>query len=146
MAPTTKYSGQGTKLMYIGTVDTSPTTDLSGSSRTISIDESGNEQDVSTRDDYIANATAFISTPPQRTVKLDGIDTTPQSSRTWQSSITVGSSGRVAVYPLGSSPTGLPYEIGNVVCSKKSYDSPHDNGAKYSVEWRVNGAWTSGTT
>lgn len=145
MAPTVKYHGQTTVMLYASAVDTAPTIDLSGTSRTIEVDESGNEQDVSTRDDYIANATAFVTNPPARSLKLDGIDTTPDNSRKWHA-IKVQDQGRAAVYPLGSSPTGLPYEIGNVVCNKRNYNSPHDNGAKFSVEWRVNGTWTTGTT
>ena len=142
---TSKYNGKSSLLFYIGTVDTAPTIDLSGSSREITIDESGNKQDVSTRDDMVANSTAYLAFPPTRTVGLQGIDTTPNSSRTWNN-IAVGDSGRVAVYPLGSTPTGLPYHIGNVVCDKKSLNIPHDNGGKYSLEWTVNGVWSSGTT
>jgi hypothetical protein len=145
MAPSTKYNGKSACLMYAAAVDTAPTVDLSGSSREISIDESGNKQDVSTRDDYLANATAYLAFPPTRTVGLNGIDTTPNSSRTWNN-VLVGDSGRVAVYPLGSSPTGLPYHIGNVVCEKKGLNIPHDNGGKFSLEWTVNSTWSSGTT
>lgn len=145
MPATTKYNSKASILMYATAVDTAPTIDLSGSSREISIDESGNKQDVSTRDDYLLNSTAFLAFPPARTVGLNGIDTTPNNTRTWNN-VLVGDSGRVAVYPLGSAPTGLPYHIGNVVCEKKGLNLPHDNGGKYQLEWSVNGAWTAGTT
>src|SRR5689334_4312351 len=98
---TTKYNAKVSVIMYAAAVDTAPTVDLSGSSREITVDESGNTQDVSTRDDYLANSTAFLSFPPSRTVGVNGIDTTPNSSRTWHN-IAVGDAGRVAVYPLGS--------------------------------------------
>lgn len=142
---TTKYHGKQTVILYAAAVDTEPTVDLSGSSRTIEIDESGQEQDVSTRDDKVANGTAYLADAPQRTVNLDGLDTTPDSSRAWHD-IQVADSGRVAIYPLGSSPSGLPYEIGNVVLTKRNYNSPHDNAARYQLSWRVSGAWTEGTT
>jgi hypothetical protein len=145
MPPTVKYNGSGSKLLYVGTVDTAPTIDLSGSSREITIDESGKEQEVSTRDDVQANATAYLSGPPERSVDINGLDTTPHASRTW-AAINVGDAGRVAVYPLGSSPTGLPYKIGNVIATKSNYSSPHDTAAKWQVSWRVNGTWTPGTT
>jgi hypothetical protein len=142
---TTKYNSKASLIFYIGTVDTAPTIDLSGSSREITIDESGNKQDVSTRDDLVANSTAYLAFPPTRTVGVSGLDTTPNSSRTWNA-ILVGDSGRAAVYPLGSTPTGLPYHIGNVVCDKKSLNLPHDNAGKYQLEWTVSGTWTAGTT
>lgn len=140
---TTKYHGQTTVLLYIGTVDTPPSTDMSGTSRQITVDEQGQEQDVSTRDDYIANATAYLSNPPQRKVTIAGLDTKPQSTRKWNS-VKVQDEGRVAVYPYGTA-QGSPYEIGNVVCTGRNYDSPHDNAAKYQIDWRVNGTWTAGT-
>jgi hypothetical protein len=142
---TTKYHGKQTVLMYAATVNTAPTVDLSGSSRTISVNEQGQEIDVSTRDDLVADSTAYLTNPPQRSVQLQGLDTTPQNSRTWDS-IDVGDTGRVAVYPLGSSPTGSPYQIGNVVCTQSNYSSPHDNAATYDVQWRVSGTWLDGTT
>lgn len=142
---TTKYHGKNTVIMYASTVDTAPTVDLSGSSRTITVNQQGNEIDVSTRDDFLADATAYLTNPPQRSVQLQGLDSTPQNSRTW-AGIDVGDTGRVAVYPLGSSPTGLPYEIGNVVCTQSNYQSPHDNAATYDVQWRVSGPWADGTT
>ena len=142
---TTKYNGSGTVLMYAATVSTAPTIDLSGSSRAIGIDQSGKEQEVSTRDDVVANATAYLSGPPERSVTISGLDTTPHNTRTWNA-IAVSAAGRVAVYPLGSSPTGLPYEIGNVIATKSSYESPHDSAAKWDLAWRVNGTWTAGTT
>jgi hypothetical protein len=142
---TTKYRGQQTVIMYAPTIDTAPTIDLSGSSRTIEVQEQGNEIDVSTRDDLIEGGQASLSTPPSRTINLQGLDTTPKASRTWHN-IKVGDTGRAAVYPLGSSPSGLPYEIGNVVATNRNYSSPHDNAATYQVQWKVNGAWTEGTT
>jgi len=145
MAPTVKYNGAASALLYVGTINTAPTIDLSGSSRQITIDESGKEQEASTRDDVIANATAYLSGPPERSVGISGLDTTPSASRTW-AAIDVGDAGRVAVYPLGSSPTGLPYRIGNVIATKSNYDSPHDTAAKWQVSWRVNGVWAAGTT
>ena len=145
MAPTVKYHSKASVIMYAAAVDTAPTIDLSGSSREITIDEQGQEQDVSTRDDYVANATAFLTNPPQRKVGLKGRDTTPNTTRTWHN-VAVSDNGRVAIYPLGSSPTGLPYEIGNVVCTNRAWNGPADNAADYTLDWRVNGTWTAGTT
>lgn len=138
-----KYHGMLTKLLYAAAVDTAPTVDLSGTSRTIEVDEQGSEQDTSTREDLLLNATSYLSGPPGRTVNLDGLDTRPVSSRTWHN-VKVGDQGRVAVYPYGMSASS-PYEIGNVTCTARNYNSPHDNAAKYTVKWRVNGAWTEGT-
>lgn len=145
MAPSVKYHGKNTVLMYAATAGVGPTIDLSGSSRSIEVDEAGNEQDVSTRDDFLADGTAYLTNPPARAVNFSGLDTTPHNTRTW-STIDVGDTGRVAVYPLGSTPSGLPYEIGNVVCTKSNYSSPHDNAAAWTINWRVNGPWADGTT
>ena len=145
MAPSVKYHAKQTVLMYAATAGVGPTIDLSGSSRTIEVDEAGNEIDVSTRDDFLADATAYLTNPAARSINFQGLDTTPHSSRTW-STIDVSDAGRVAVYPLGSTPTGLPYEIGNVICTGSKYSSPHDNAANWTVTWRINGPWADGTT
>lgn len=142
---TTKYHGRATVLLYADAPDVAPDIDLSGSSRTIEIQQSGNQIDVSTRDDFMADSTAYLAAAPERTLNLQGLDTTPDSSREWND-ITVGDIGRVAVYPEGMTGSGKPYEIGNVVCTNKNYNSPHDNAATYQVQWRVTGTWTSGVT
>jgi len=140
--PSRKYHGQTTVLLYIGTVDTAPSTDLSGASREITVDEKGQEQDVSTRDDFIANATAYLANPPQREVKISGLDTKPSADRPW-ANIKVQDEGRIAVYPYGTASKSV-YEIGNVVCTGRNFSSPHDNAAKFELTWRVNGPWTAG--
>lgn len=140
----TKYNGKTTVVLYAATINTAPTIDLSGTSRTVEIDEAGQEQDVSTRDDKMENGTAYISDAPQRTINVDGLDTTPVAARTWHN-IAVSDAGRIAVYPYGTA-AGSPYEIGNVVNTKRNYNSPHDNAAKWQLSFRVNGAWTNGTT
>lgn len=143
--PSQKYRGQGTVLLYAAAVDAAPTIDLSGSSRTIEVQEQGNEIDTTTRDDLVAGGTSSLASSPSRTINLQGLDTTPKASRTWHN-VKVGDLGRVAVYPLGSSPSGLPYEIGNVVATNRNYASPHDNAATWQVQWKVNGAWDEGVT
>lgn len=145
MTVTTKFRGSKLVLLYAAAVDTAPTIDLSGSSRQTDVNQQASEQDVSTRDDVEANSTAYLPGPPQRTVQHQGLDTTPKASRTWHN-IKIGDSGRVAVYPLGSAPSGMPYEIGNVICLQSNYSSPHDNAAKWDINWRVNGIWQDGTT
>jgi hypothetical protein len=140
---TTKYHGKNTVLLYAAAADSAPTINLSGSSRTIEIDEQGSEQDVSTRDDLLENATAYLTSAPQRTVNLQGLDTTPANTRTWHN-VSIGDIGRVAVYPNGMTASS-PYEIGNVSCTNRNYSSPHDNAAAYTVKWRVTGPWTAGT-
>lgn len=142
MALTTKYSGKLTVLMYGAGAGTAPTVDLSGESRTTDVNQQGAEQDVSTRDDFLADATAYLANPPQRTIQHRGLDS---YARNWHA-VSVGAAGRVAVYPYGSSPTGYPYEIGNVVCTQANYSSPHDNAPSWDLQWRVNGTWTAGTT
>lgn len=142
---TEKYHGKNTVVLYAATVNVAPTINLSGTSRSVEVDEQANEIDVSTRDDFLEDATQFLTGPPGRTVQLQGMDTTPHNTRTW-ASVDLGDAGRVAVYPLGSSPTGLPYEIGNVKCIGSKYSSPHDNGANWTINWRVSGPWTDGTT
>lgn len=143
--PSQKYSGKILVLLYATAVNTAPTIDLSGSSRQTQINQQGSDIDVSTRDDMVLNSTAYLAGPPARDLQHSGLDTTPKVSRTWRT-IEVGDEGRVAIYPLGSSPSGLPYEIGNVIATGSSYDSPHDNAAKWDLKWRVSGTWTQGTT
>jgi hypothetical protein len=145
MPATTKYNGKDTVLLYAAAADTAPTIDLSGTSREIAISEKGKEVDVSTRDDLLLNSTAYLVGVPEREVKGSGIDTTPLASRKWHN-VNIGDAGRAAVYPEGSSPSGKPYEIGNVICTSRDYSSPHDNAAKWDLAWRVNGPWTAGTT
>ncbi len=142
---TTKYHGKYTVLLYAATINTAPTIDMSGTSRSVEVQEQGQDIDVSTRDDLLLDSTAYLVGPPQRSVQLQGLDTTPAASRTWHN-VSIGDVGRVAVYPYGSSPSGQPYEIGNVTCTNRTYTSPHDNAATYNVQWRVTGPWTAGTT
>jgi hypothetical protein len=139
-----KYHGKNTVVLYAASPNTAPTINLSGSSRTVSVNQQGQEQDVSTRDDFIEDATQYLTNPPQRTIQLQGLDTTPANSRTWND-VDVGDQGRVAVYPFGSG-ANSPYEIGNVVCTQSNYSSPHDNAATWDIQWRISGPWTKGTT
>lgn len=140
---TTKYAGKDTVLMYAAAINTNPTIDLSGTSRTIEVQEQGNEIDTTTRDDMLEGGTSSIATPPSRSINAQGLDTTPTSSRKWKD-VKVGDFGRVAVYPYGTTPT-YPYWIGNVVATNRNYNSAHDNGATWQLNWKVNGAWTDGT-
>lgn len=144
MTPTTKYHGKDTVILYAAAVDTAPTINLSGSSRTIEIQEQGQEQDTTTRDDLLEGGSSAQPGATNRTINLQGLDTTPAASRTWHD-VKVGDAGRVAVYPHGLG-ASKPYEIGNVVATNRNYSSPHDNAASYQVQWRVQGAWTPGTT
>jgi hypothetical protein len=141
----TKYRGQQTVLMYAPAIDTAPTVDLSGASRTIEIQEQGNEIDTTTRDDLVEGGQSSLASSPSRTINAQGLDTTPGNSRKWHA-LKVGDLGRAAVYPLGSSPSGLPYEIGNVTVTNRNYSSPHDNAPNWQLNFKVNGAWTEGET
>lgn len=140
-----KYHGGKTRILWAPTIDSAPTIDLSGSSRTIEVQESGNQIDVSTRDDFDEGGTSYLSSPPERTINLQGLDTTPDSSRTWND-IDVMDQGTVAVYPEGSAGTGKAFWQGNATVTNKNYSSPHDNGANYQLQFRVNGAWAQDVT
>jgi hypothetical protein len=137
-----KYRGQTTVLMYAPAIDTAPTVDLSGTSRTIEVQEQGNEIDTTTRDDLVEGGQSSLATSPSRTINAQGLDTTPDASRKWHA-ISVGDLGRAAVYPMGKS-VGDPYEIGNVVVTNRNYSSPHDNAPTWQLNFKVNGAWTPG--
>lgn len=138
----TKYRGQQTVMLYAAAENTAPTVDLSGTSRTIEVQEQGNEIDTTTRDDLVAGGQSSLATSPARTINAQGLDTTPTASRTWHG-IAVGDLGRTAVYPYGTA-TGAVYEIGNVVCTTRHYNSPHDGAATWQLNFKVNGAWTNG--
>lgn len=137
-----KYHGKTTKILWSDGYNTSPSVDLSGTSRTIGVQESGNTQDVSTRDDFLENGTSTLATPPERTINAQGLDTKPDTTRPW-ADINVSDEGTVAVYPYGDE-DGYPYWIGNAVVTNRNYESPHDNAATWQVQFRVNGAWTDG--
>ena len=140
----TKYRGQVTVMLYAAAINTAPTIDLSGSSRTIEIQEQGNEIDTTTRDDLVEGGQSSLATSPARTLNLQGLDTLlPSANRPW-ANIQVGDTGRVAVYPMGTT-TGDPYQIGNCVCTNRNFSSPHDNAPNYQLQFKINGAFTTGT-
>lgn len=135
-----KYHGKRTVVLYAATINTAPTINLSGTSRSVEVPQQGNEIDVSTRDDFLEDATAYLVNPAQRAINLQGLDTLV--TRTWDD-IDIGDTGRVAVYPYGVT-ANSPYKIGNVVCTNSNYNSPHDNAAAWTINWRISGPWTAG--
>jgi hypothetical protein len=142
MAASTKYHGKLTAVYWTKTGGA--LTDISGASRQFGIEQSGNEQDVSTRDDLNEDATQYLVGVPGRTATLAGLDTTPHASRKWHD-IKVGDTGQLLWYPLGTGGT-KPYEYGNATVTKASYASPHDNAATWDLAWRINTAISEGTT
>lgn len=142
MAPTTKYHGKLTAVFWRETGGSF--IDVSGASRQFGVEQSGNEIDVSTRDDKNADATQYLVDVPGRTATLAGLDTTPAASRVWHD-INIGDTGTLLWYPLGTSGTGKPYEYGDATVTKANYASPHDNAATWDLAWRINTALGSGT-
>ena len=139
MPPSVKYHGKNTYVLWAPTVNTAPYIDISGSSRQVSIQEQAQSIDTTTRDDARENATSQLSTSPTRTVSVNGLDTTPGSSREWHK-IKVQGEGTLAVYPNGKD-SGAPYEMGNVVCNNRNFDSPYDNTPTYQLDFGVKGVW-----
>jgi hypothetical protein len=136
MPPTVKYHGKDTLIFWIPAVGAA--IDLTGSSRSIEIDEKGNSIDVSTRDDLQANTRQKLADIPDRTWNAGGLDTTPGSSRKWRT-IAVGDTGSLLMYPLGSTGSGKPVEKATAVILGRNYSSPHDNAAS----WKLDGELTS---
>jgi hypothetical protein len=118
--------------------------DVSGASRQFGIDQSGNEIDVSTRDDKNADATQYLVDVPGRTATLAGLDTTPHASRVWHD-LHIGDTGQLLWYPLGVG-ASKPYEYGDASVTKATYSSPHDNAATWDLAWRINTAIAEGTS
>jgi hypothetical protein len=131
--PTTKYHGKNSALIYKKTGGSA--VDLSGSSRSIELDEQASEIDVSTRDDAVANSEAVLTGIPKRKLDIEGLDTTPQASRTWHD-IALGDVGVACVYPNGTG-SGAYYESMNVTALGSNYKSPHDGPATWKVSWKV---------
>lgn len=136
MPPSVKYHGKDTLLFWIPTGGAA--IDLTGSSRSIEVDEKGNSIDVSTRDDLQANTRQKLADIPERTFNAGGLDTTPGSSRKWRT-IKVGDTGSMLIYPMGTGTTGLPVEKAAAVILGRNFNSPHDNAAA----WKLNGEYTS---
>lgn len=141
MAVTTKYLGSAALAFWIPTGGAA--IDLTGPSRSNEWDEKGNSIDVSTRDDKIANAKAKLADAPDRTFSIEGLDTTPNSSRAWRT-IEVGATGSFLQYPLGSA-SGKPVEIANAVISGRNFKTPFDGPATWKLDAELNSAWSNST-
>lgn len=138
---TTKYHGKNSAIIWRKTGGSA--VDLSGSSRKIGLQEQASDIDVSTRDDAIANQQATLVGVPSRTATVEGLDTTPQSSRTWRTGIAIGDAGQLAIYPEGTG-SGKYYELMDATVQNTNFDSPHDNAASWKLDWKVTTAPASG--
>jgi len=141
MAVTTKYLGSAALAFWVPTGQAA--IDLTGPSRSNEWDEKGNSIDVSTRDDKQANAKAKLADAPDRTFSIEGLDTTPKSSRRWRT-ISVGDVGQFLEYPLGSG-TGNPCEVASAVITGRNFKTPYDGPATWKLDADLTTAWAETT-
>lgn len=141
MAVTTKYLGSAALAFWIKTG--SAAINLTGASRSNEWDEKGTSIDVSTRDDKLANAKAKLADAPDRTFSIEGLDTTPSSSRSWRT-IEVGDTGQFLQYPLGSA-SGAPVELASAVITGRNFKTPYDNAATWKLDADITTAWANST-
>lgn len=143
MAVTTKYHGKDLLIFWIPTG--SAAINLSGSSRSVEIDEKSSSIDVSTRDDLVANQRQKLADIPDRTWNAGGLDTTPGTSRLWRT-IAPGDTGSLLMYPLGSTGTGKPVETATGIVNGRNFSSPHDNAATWKLDGELTSAIAATTT
>ncbi len=110
--------------------------DISGSSRTIEIEEKAKSVDVSTRDDVLAKQAQKIAGLPEREVKLKGLDITGGAPAV--KSIELGDENTVAVASgNGYSRSGL------AVVTEKKYKAEHDGAAEYEITFEIKAGWAA---
>lgn len=110
-------------------------------SRNFKVSEKGTKEDVSVREDILANARDYISNAPERTYTLSGLDT-DVNAPDWIN-VEVGDTGVLKWYRR-SNTTGRPYKSQAVTCTSRDFNSPHDTANDWSIEWDGTGAVTSG--
>lgn len=133
---------QGKSLIVTYTPDSTGTPmSIATKSRNFKYSAKGNKEDVSVREDILANNRDYISNAPERTYSLAGLDTDVDNPDWYQ--IDVGDTGTLKWYRR-SNTTGRPYKQQNVTVASTDFNSPHDGVNDWSIEWDGTGAVTSG--
>ena len=125
-----KYLGKNTVITW--TVS-GTTTDLSGSSRSFEIDESGSTVDVTTRDSTTKEElTDDLLT--ERSVKLSGLDTSGAAPDWDSTDLEIGDSGTISWYPEGNT-TGKRKRSATARVKSRKFGSPYDGAATWEIDW-----------
>ncbi len=118
-----------------------PMVSIATKSRNFKVSEKANRQDVSVREDILANFRDYLPDAPERTYTLAGLDT-DVNAPDWQN-VEVGDTGNLKYYRRGNT-SGLPYKTVDVTCTSRDLNSPHDTANDWQIEWSSTSAVTSG--
>lgn len=134
MPSSTKYKGSALVIEWMPS--TGGTIDLTADSRTVQVQEQSQRLDVTTRGD---SAKAFLNETPEITVTAGGLDGsgTANSSHYWDT-IYSGDSGTIRWSPEGTA-TGYRKKTLAARVNTKSFNSPYDNAAEWTIEFASNG-------
>lgn len=128
----TKYHGKNTVVLWQKDYTGAPV-NLTGTSRSVSYNQTAQAIDVSTRDDYMENTKQNLADIPTRQAQVQGIDTRSSGTRAWYS-VDIDDVGYLFVYPEGTAATGLPYHRTGMRCLQANWASPHDNAATWDIQ------------
>jgi hypothetical protein len=137
---TTKLLGK--YLVVEWTPDGGSLISIATKSRNFKVSQKGNSQDVSVREDILANQKDKQPEAPDRTAELSGLDT-DEATPDWET-VEIGDVGTLAWYRQGNE-SGKPSRTATAKVTGSDFGSPHDNANDWSISWDITSAIVSDT-
>lgn len=116
------------------------TLDVSGQARSLEINQSVDEIDVTT---YGSSDREYITGMGDRTASLEILD--DDTSSLVRNALRVGQSGSLSWWPQGTASGKPAFSVGTAVVTEQNASFPYDDAVQYSQTIRLSGAVTEGT-
>lgn len=119
----TKYTAKATTIAWTGTTPVLAKTQIEAKSKSFNVDKKSKEIDVTTQEDAVLNATAYLSGPSEATGKLSFLGTTVTAT-SLENVFHIGDLGTLEIHPQGTG-SGLPSDsYANCVVTAIKIDYP----------------------
>lgn len=130
----TKYTGENMVIKF-------GTADISGNGRTLDVDETADEVDVTT---YGSTDKEFLAGMVDRTATMEILDE-KEANATIRTVVKVGTQNSLTWFPNGTASGNQKHSAGTAVVLSRSFSYPYDDAVLMSCNLRISGAVIEGT-
>ncbi len=112
------------------------TADISGNGRTLDVEETADEVDVTT---YGSTDKEFVAGMVDRTATMEILDDS-EASAAIRSVLQIGSSNSLTWFPKGTASGNQKHQAGTAVVLSRSRSYPYDDAVVFTTNFRISGA------